>query len=134
MKVKESPQPLFLKGNRVFKILIITATLVGLMFSSLYIYGIKSEPYKIATNYIKQSEEIRKTLGSLISCRLAIFGYSVRYSGPNGIANYEIVVKGEKRNASVYINMKKSVGIWEILKANMITEDGETISLIKADN
>lgn len=118
-----------MQKKRILRIGIITLFLVSLFFISLYVYAIRSEPYAAAVNYLTQSDEIRESLGPMTSFRLPFLGYSVRYDGSHGNAEYKIIVKSER--ADIYLTIEKSVGVWEIVEANMVLENGEIISLIK---
>lgn len=112
-------------------ILVVTLVLLICFFVSLYIAGIKSEPYSFALKFIDSNKTILEALGTLKSRRLAFFGYFVRYSGPHGNAEYKILIKGEKGDGKVYLQLEKSVGIWRVTEGNLVLNDGRTVSLLK---
>lgn len=112
-------------------IIITTIFLLICFFVGLYILGIKSEPYHFALNYIDNNETVAATIGKLKSRRLAFWGYSVRYSGPRGHAEYKILVKGERDNGKVYIDLEKSTGQWSVLKANLKLNNKPIINLLE---
>lgn len=112
-------------------ILAVTLVLLICFFIILYIAGIKSEPYRFALNFIDNNNTILDTLGTIRSRRLAFFGYFVRYRGPHGNAEYKILVKGEKGEGEVYLQLEKSVGIWRVMEGNLVLDDGRAISLVE---
>lgn len=115
--------------NKVLKIILTTVILIGCFNVALYVLGTQGEPYKIAVKFIKENPNVTSRIGSLKSSRLAFFGYSVRYHGPSGHAEYKIFVIGEKGTGTVYLNLEKSAGVWEIRKGNLFLEDGASIPL-----
>ncbi|NIO19739.1 MAG: hypothetical protein GTN76_03100 [Candidatus Aenigmarchaeota archaeon] len=98
----------------------------------LYILGVRSEAYKFALEFIKDNKLILEKIGPLKSQRLAPFGYFVRYTGPRGHAEYKILVKGEKGEGIVYIELEKSVGIWKVIRGNFVLDNGKAISLVQS--
>ena len=99
-------------------------------FSGLYVIGLRSEPYTFAAKFIKENKIVIEKLGELKSSHLAFFGYSVRYNGPDGHAEYKIYVKGETGKGTVYLNLRKSAGIWNVEKGNLVLENGTNFTLI----
>lgn len=118
-----------MRMKNTLRIVITTFILLGVFFVSLYLTGINSEPYPVAVDYIFHEEKITNALGPLMDYHLAFWGYSARYNGPHGEAEYKILVKGKKQQANVYVQMEKNVGIWKIVEANMILVNGKSISL-----
>lgn len=120
-----------MKRRKMLKISIITAILLIVFFAVLYIMELRSEPYNFALKFINTDKTISENLGLLKSRRLAFFGFAVRYSGPRGHAEYKILVKGEKGEGEVYLQLEKSVGIWRVVKGNLVLDDGRAISLVE---
>ncbi len=115
--------------SKILTILITTLILLICFFVGLYIIGIRSKPYNFALGYIDSNKLIMGNMGFIKSRRLAFFGYSVRYSGPHGYAEYKILVKGKKNKGIVYLNLEKSAGIWKVIKGNLVLNNGRTILL-----
>lgn len=94
-------------------------------------YGIAaySESYKVAVKHIYASPVITSNLGKVTNVRLAFFGYSVRYNGPHGWAEFEIIVRGEKDKGTIFIMLEREVGEWEVKSARLKTVRGESISI-----
>jgi hypothetical protein len=118
------------RKNKLLTIIFITIILIFCFFGGLYIVGTQGEAYKFAVKFIGDNRAITDSIGQLKDSRLAFFGYSVRYSGPHGNAEYKIIVTGEKGKGTVYLNLEKSVGIWEVIKGNLVLEDGVSIPIM----
>ena len=102
---------------------------VVIFFTALYVLGTYSEPFRVSLNFIDHDRTVSEELGQLRSKRLSILGgYSVRYQGPSGQAEYAISVRGEKGRGVVYLKLEKDVGQWTVLQARLV-HAGKTISL-----
>lgn len=112
-------------------VIITSLILLICFFVSLYIVGVKSEPYSVALRFIDNNKTILETIGSLESRRLAFFGYSVRYKGPRGHAEYKVLVKGRKSKGKVFLELEKSAGEWKVLKAKLKLNNKQIINLIE---
>jgi hypothetical protein len=119
--------------NRVLRIFSITVIIIISFFCFLYYLGTKSEAYTIAIGFIDNSTLIKNSIGVLKSHRLAFLGYSVRYCGPRGYAEYKIYITAEKGDGEVYLNLEKSVGEWKVIKGNLMLENGVSIPLVNQD-
>ncbi|WP_239616837.1 RDD family protein [Cohnella mopanensis] len=100
---------------------IISITSVILVFICILIMGIiqiikQSDSYKVATNYIKLSPEIKEIVGNDIT-----FGYfpmgGIQYENGYGNSELTIKLKGNKDTISVHIVLKKNPN------SNWIIED-----------
>jgi hypothetical protein len=119
-----------MRKKKMLTILCITSGLIICFFVGLYIIGIRGEAYKYASEFLDSNKSINERIGALTSKRLALFGYSVRYSGPSAHAEYKIRVKGQNGEGSVYLKLEKSAGIWEVTQANLVLDNGKTVSLV----
>jgi len=117
------------RKNKVLTIFAVTIILIACFFGGLYYLGTRGEAYKFAIKFISDNPKVTNSIGPLKDSRLAFFGYSVRYSGPSGHAEYKIFVTGEKSRGTVYLNLEKSAGIWEVKKGNLLLENGASIPL-----
>lgn len=115
--------------NKVKRIAIITSILLTVFFVGLYILGTQGEAYKYAVKRVRESPTVTNKIGPVKSTRLALIGYSVRYDGPHGHAEYKIHVKGERGGGTAYIYLEKSLGIWEMKKGNLILKDGVSVPI-----
>ncbi len=107
---------------------------IVLLLAGAYVVGYwiasNSESYKVAQKIIYENPLLNNQVGQIIKLRLSFLGYSVRYTGPHGYAEYKILVTGEKDKGVVYLNLEKSAGIWEVIKGNLVLEDGVSISIM----
>ena len=84
-----------MRRKKMLTILCITSGLIICFFVALYIVGIRGEAYKYASEFLDSNKSITEHIGALTSKRLALFGYSIRYNGPDGYADYKIRVRGQ---------------------------------------
>lgn len=117
-------------NKKLITIIAVVTVLLICFFSALYVMGIRSEPYAFAAKFIKENKIVMAKLGELKNSRLAFFGYSVRYNGPDGHAEYKIYVTGETGKGTVFLNLRKSAGLWNIEKGNLVLENETNFSLI----
>ncbi len=115
--------------RKVLSIITITLILIICCFCGSYVLATQGEPYKFAVKFINDKSTVTNKIGLLKNYRLAFWGYSVRYRGPHGYTEYEIVVAGEKGRGNVYLNLEKSAGNWEVIKGNLVLENGESIPI-----
>lgn len=115
--------------NKVLSIIFITIILIVCFFGGMYILATQGEAYKFALRFINDNTTVMSSIGSIKSSRLAFLGYAVSYSGPSGYAEYKILVTGENGKGAVYLNLEKSAGVWEVIKANLVLEDGVAIPI-----
>ncbi|HEY6873337.1 MAG TPA: cytochrome c oxidase assembly factor Coa1 family protein [Geobacteraceae bacterium] len=117
-------------NKKLITIITVVTILLTCFFSGLYVIAIRSEPYSFAVKFIKENKIVIEKLGELKSSHLAFFSYSVRYNGPDGHAEYKIYVTGETRKGTVYLNLIKSAGLWDVVKGNLELENGAYFTLI----
>lgn len=115
--------------KNLLTILIIALILVVCFFVGLYILGSNNEAYKFAVKFIDRNSSIIDNIGPLKSHRLSLFGYSVKYNGPHGYAEYNIMVTGERGKGEVYLNLEKDAGEWKLIKGNLVLSNKMIIPL-----
>jgi hypothetical protein len=118
-----------IKRRKILFILTITTILIATFFIAIYIIAGNSEPYKIATQFIQQNTDIKEQVGQISKTRLAFWGYSAHYRGPHGWAEFEIVVKGAKGQAVVFMNLERDLGEWTVKAARLRFGSRESINL-----
>ena len=97
-----------------------------------YILLKKCEAYEMAENYIKNSEFISKKVGKIGKIDLALHKLeSYSTSGLSGEANITLSIKSNGKKAYAKFIMKRELGIWEILKVELIDKDGKTYIIEK---
>lgn len=119
------------KKKKMLTILGITLILIICFFAGLYMLAVRSEAYRFALEFIDNNKLISQNIGPLKNQRLALFGYSVRQKGSQGHAEYKILVKGEKGEGIVYLELKKSVGIWKVIQGNLVPDNGNALALVE---
>lgn len=117
-------------SKKLSKIILIVFILIIISFITAYFVTKKTEAYKIAHNFIISNKNLTDKIGEIKTVRLAFFGYMQEYKGPEGKAVFEFLVEGSKTNGSVYISLKKEVGIWRVPEANFVTDDSKSYPLI----
>lgn len=110
---------MIINRKKLAKTFVISIVVVIAFFSALYIVGLTSEPYKMAQEFICSNATIKSHIGKNVDAGLALFGYSMRFTGPHGWAEYEINVKGEKGHGKVYVTMQKVLGKWDVKQAQL---------------
>ena len=118
-------------NKKIFTIIAITLILIIGFFIGLYIIGIRSEPYFVALKFIDSNKTVFEEVGTLKSRRLAFFGYSVRYNGPQGYAEYRVIVKGDQDEGEVYLELEKTTGVWKVVSANLKLDNKRTVNLFE---
>ena len=111
-----------IKIGLIVVVLLLVASIVG-----GYLYAENSEPYVVASTYLKNSNVLEENIGAIKTQKLGIFGYSISFSGPSGRASFKIEIEGTSNKGNVYIAMLREAGIWEIDKANLVLNSGQTV-------
>ena len=75
---------------------------------------------------IQNSAVVKEVVGDVKSIKLSPFGYSVRYSGPQGWADFETEVTGAKSSGALFLKLEKDLGTWQIVGARL---NGKEIKL-----
>ncbi len=116
-----------LKRDRNIAIGIIgTGILLGLILVGVFFSVIKNNAaYKAAESFIKNNNEIKKTVGEPMKFGFLPVG-SVKVSGQGGKAEFKIKVKGKTGATSVYIRLVKDQGKWQVIYARYVDKNGET--------
>ncbi len=116
----------------------IVYSVIGIIIISFFLYLIsyllilRSEPYKIARQFIMYNPSVNSNIGHVNNIRLNYFGYSLKYTGPYGNAKFSFYVVGEKGQKQVYITLKKETGNWEVEKAYLVMWKETSINLMNS--
>lgn len=92
-------------------ILIFLGTIAGVFFMLK-----RSDAYRISETFIRNNDEIKKTVGENIRFGLIPVG-SVKLSGRTGMANFKVRVKGSRGSTVVRVYVRKSQGTWRVATA-----------------
>jgi uncharacterized RDD family membrane protein YckC len=112
------------KAKRSSRILVLVSILV-LFFSFTFLITANtlknSEAYKVATQYIESSPELKARIGEITGYGTFPSG-NMSVSGISGSAQFRITVKGESDTEEVSITLEKDqfYGTWRVLKMEVI--------------
>ena len=98
----------------------IVATFAG------YVIAKSSEPYQVLERVVQDSSAVKAAIGDFKSITLAPFGYSVKYSGPQGWAEFEARLDGTKSAGTLFVKMETNLGVWQIKGSRL---NGKEITL-----
>lgn len=91
-----------------------------------YFLARASEPFEYSKTIIRTSAVVKDALGEIKEVKLAPFGYSVKYSGPQGWAEFDTEVIREKGSSPLQIKIEKNIGVWQVVGARL---NGRDVSL-----
>lgn len=91
-----------------------------------YILAKESEPFQFSEHEIQKSTSLSKIIGEVKDISLKPFGYSVKYRGSQGWAEFEIELTGTSNTGNLFLKLEKNLGKWEIVGSRF---NGERISL-----
>lgn len=101
-------------------IILIVSPFVG------YFLAMTSEPFGYTSNQIKNSVQLQEKIGNIGKISLEPFGYSIKYRGSKGWAEFEISVNGSTGTGLLVVKLEKKLGNWEILGSKF---NGKNIKL-----
>jgi hypothetical protein len=129
--------------SRNWKWFLPTVIIVPILLIVLFVGGIalmvfgmikSSEPYHHAVDVAGHDPRVVRKLGSPIVPTWFVGG-SINQSGSSGEANLLIPIRGQLRNATLYVAARKSEGSWSYQKLGVLIE-GEAaanINLLRID-
>lgn len=89
----------------------------------------KSEPYRIADNYVRSDPIIQAELGTISGIDLKRWGNQLSNRGSEGSAKFAISVAGTRGNGVVLVSMKRHLGVWQVSTADLREASGRIITL-----
>jgi hypothetical protein len=89
----------------------------------------QSDAYFDSETFIRNDPQVVEAIGTVRKVSLSPFGYSLRYSGANGDASFELTVEAERETASAFVELQKR-GVWEVKFARLIRADKKVIQLV----
>ena len=109
----------------IFNYALLGASVFGLQ------YSIKnSEAYKVSESFLREHEDIRRTVGGPIE-----FGFfpnaRMQSNSHRTTADFDIGVKGSSGSTDVSMSLLKEEGNWRIVKATYSDESGNIQSLLR---
>ena len=91
-----------------------------------YFMATSSEPFQYSMKAIQNAAVVKEVVGDVKSIKLSPFGYSVRYGGSQGWADFEAEVTGTKSSGALFVKLEKNLGTWQIVGAKL---NGKEIKL-----
>ncbi len=116
------------KKYQRYALMVICLTL--LLSIVIYMSARYSEPYEAAERFIRKNHLLKEVIGQINKMRLAPLGYAFHYGGVSGRAEFEVIIVGEKTDASVFIKLVKEVGTWQVIRARLKLADGDFLELM----
>ena len=89
----------------------------------------RGDAYVAACTFVKENQVIRGRLGVVTTCSLRLFGWSISYNGPNGMADFGLDVVGDKQSGEVFLDMRTNLGEWEVVGAKLRLNDGTFVPI-----
>ncbi len=123
--------PKFLKPMLLF--MVIGVTTLVLMFLLVPALLVKSEPFRVARQYLLDDSNIRKEFGAISSMQPERWlSVHIRYSGLEGYAAFAIGVTGREGKGTVFFRMRKHLGAWTVTSAELREPSGREVTLAAA--
>lgn len=108
--------------------------IAGFLVFSVVVYGATyafcstSKAFEKASGFVSTNEEISNQVGAIKRQRLGFYNFNISQNMKGGMAQFTIVISGEKASAEVRFELVKASEIWEIKKA-LLKADDQSISL-----
>lgn len=99
-----------------------------LMYPVAWLGAQYSDAYVKAVEFLRTNERVTAQLGAIDDVALSFFGYSLRYTGAYGEANFEVQIEGRNATASAYVELKKR-GTWEVSMARLTIPEQPAVTL-----
>lgn len=115
--------------NKWKRWVLIAVILTAVAYPGAWLMVQQSDAYVDAETFIRNDQQVVEAIGSVRKVTLSPFGYSLRYSGANGDASFELTVEAERESASAFVELQKR-GVWEVKFARLIRADKKVIQLV----
>ncbi|MBK9160151.1 MAG: hypothetical protein IPM27_01025 [Nitrosomonadales bacterium] len=115
--------------NKWKRWVLIAAILTAIAYPGAWLMVQQSDAYIDAETFIRTDPQVVEAIGTVRKVSLSPFGYSLRYSGANGDASFELTVEAERESASAFVELQKW-GVWEVKFARLIRADKKFIQLV----
>ena len=123
------PCPLGTTMNKWKRWALIAAVVTAIAYPGAWWMVQQSDAYIDAETFIRNDQRVLEAIGAIRKVKLSPFGYSLRYSGANGDASFELSVEAERDSAFAFIELQKR-GVWEVKFARLIRADKQVIQLV----
>lgn len=113
-----------------WKILLLAALAAVTAISvAAYFEALHSDAYRTAREFVNDNQELINALGPVKKCTLHPLGWQISYSGPNGVADFDLRVTGDKQEGNVFVSLETDLGQWKVVGAKLRLKDGKFIRL-----
>ena len=103
--------------HRILRGSLIGVALMLLSFVGIYLYAIRSEPYRFSEHWVRQSVEVRDRIGSVTSTRLSLTeDFSDEFHGDVRNAEISTYVQGERGSLTARLSLEKTNADWKVLR------------------
>jgi len=99
---------------------------VALVLAQVFLVG--GAPFAAAEAFIRAHPTVTKELGEVQAVGLSWFS-SMEMTGPSGTAHLRCPVVGAGARASVYVDLIRRAGVWEVESARLVRADESVVSL-----
>lgn len=110
------------KSRKHIILIVLLIAFSGLMYGATPWMAKHAEPYPVALSFIEHDPAVLEKTGEIEKISIGFTGFSIEYRGPDGTAKYAFLLKGKKGNGTVYLQLKKELGVWTVTKSNFIEE------------
>lgn len=114
-----------MKRKYKFMLLFVVVILIVSPFIG-YFLAKSSEPFRYTSSQIKNSIQLQEKLGNINKITLEPFGYSIKYRGPKGWAEFEVNLDGTTGTGRLVVKLEKNLGDWEVRGSKL---NGKNIKL-----
>jgi TonB family protein len=131
-----SPPPRKSSCGKVLLIVGIILLLLGGGVGAAFYFGYQklestlksSEPYTVAINRLKESEEVRNELGEITETGFPLGAYHQNSDG-TGDAGFAMSVQGSKAGGRYEVHLARKNSIWRLMSGVVRTDTGKTIDV-----
>jgi len=91
---------------------------------------VRSEPYQIAESYVRSDPVVQAELGPINGIDFDRWGRNqLSYAGPEGSARFAFRVEGTRGKGTVFVTMRRHLGVWQISAAELREASGRIVTL-----
>jgi len=90
-----------------------------------------SEPYEFAKRYVSSDPQVTTVTGRQSSVRVSwLRGFRYVFGDHTGEAQFTFVVKGDRGEFEVRVQLEKRGNLWKVLNSEAIAGDGATSRIV----
>ena len=103
---------------------------LSLLCAIIRVAALNSDAYHIAVSFLRSNSVVTDHIGTVKKLRLSYTDdSSFELGSREGKASFTLVVKGQKACGTIPFHMIKSDGTWKIVDAELVLDNGDTVSL-----